>query len=255
MMYIIAGIAAIIIFTFMVICIVICLLKKKARFGSETSNEALNPETISKRESIYTGFSIDNFDMDKINQFNYYNSLRHSKSNVEDKKVMERIEGKEDKESSIQRNLDYFTPDLTAYQPHKSSLPDPDPTYARPLPKAQRPRATQPYSSASPITISERTSSSPASSSEEHQSHTYDFISDPTPGSGASSTSNEPIYRSILKKVPPPTLPKSVPPPALDLPPDLVTVLDLLPPLSPSETPPPSDQASLDRRVRSCTQV
>ena len=69
-MYIIAGIAAIIIFTFLVIVIVICLLKKKTRFGSETSNEQLNTETMSKRGSLYNGFSIDEFDTEKINQLN-----------------------------------------------------------------------------------------------------------------------------------------------------------------------------------------
>ena len=241
-MYIIAGIAAIIIFTFLVIVIVICLLKKKTRFGSETSNEQLNTETMSKRGSLYNGFSIDEFDTEKINQLNYYNSLRQVKPS---------IEASEGSEGSIQRNLEYCIPDLAEYRESEAASSSPpssrraDPTYARPVPKAQRAKNGK-VSSGSPLTISEQTVPSPAT-----ESDTYEYIPEqPT-------SSAEPIYRSILKKVPPPTLPKSVA--GLDVtvtprPPDLVTVLDLVPP-SPGSQDSESQMSPSDKRVRSCTQV
>ena len=247
-MYIIAGIAAIIIFTFLVIVIVICLLKKKTRFGSDVSSEQLHPETVSKRGSLYNGFSVDEFDTEKINQLNYYNSLRQTKG------------GEAAESGTIQRNLDYCTADLAAYREVPGQPADP--TYARPLPRAQRP--ARPAAAGSPLTVSERTASSPAGSSE--GAHTYESL-----GELAREQQHEPIYRSILKKVPPPTLPKSV----VDLdvtvtprPPDLVTVLDLIPPspcttpslpslTSPSSPSPSraSDLSPTDKRVRSCTQV
>ena len=245
-MYIIAGIAAIIIFTFLVIVIVICLLKKKTRFGSETSNEQLNTETMSKRGSLYNGFSIDEFDTEKINQLNYYNSLRQ---------VKPLVEASEGSEGSIQRNLDYCIPDLAEYRESDGVSSSPpssrraDPTYARPVPKAQRAKNGK-VSSGSPLTISEQTLvGSPVA-----ESDTYEYIPEqPT-------SSAEPIYRSILKKVPPPTLPKSVA--GLDVtvtprPPDLVTVLDLVPP-SPSSNSLPDTESQMsptDKRVRSPTQV
>ena len=247
-MYIIAGIAAIIIFTFLVIVIVICLLKKKTRFGSEMSNEQLNTDTMSKRGSLYNGFSIDEFDTEKINQLNYYNSLRQ---------VKPPLEATDGSEGSIQRNLEYYTPDLAEYRESDAASSSPpssrraDPTYARPLPKAQRAKSAKAASS-SPLTISERTASSPA------ESDTYEYITDL---GREPATSAEPIYRSILKKVPPPTLPKSVA--GLDVtvtprPPDLVTVLDLVPPSPSSISSLPDTESQMsptDKRVRSCTQV
>ena len=280
-MYIIAGIAAIIIFTFLVIVIVICLLKKKTRFGSDISNDQLHPETLSKRGSLYNGFSIDEFDTEKINQLNYYNSLRQVKPSHEREGVVSDGDRKE-MEANIQRNLEYCTPDLCDYRESdgtSSSSPDPqchgassssassasppsvrlaDPTYARPVPKAQRSKVPFPPSPHSPLTISERTTSSPANSSDAG-GHTYEFIADLASRDSSTHGSSEPIYRSILKKVPPPTLPKTQQRP-LDVtvtprPPDLVTVLDLVPPSPPSSLPDELELSPTDKRVRNCTQV
>ena len=140
-MYIIAGIAAIIIFTFLVIVIVICLLKKKTRFGSEMSNEQLHPDTVSKRGSLYNGFSVDEFDTEKINQLNYYNSLRQVTA------PLGSTSGSDgEREGNIQRNLEYCTPDLEEYREQCPSPRPQDPTYARPLPKALRSKAGPPSS-------------------------------------------------------------------------------------------------------------
>ena len=132
MMYILAGVGAIVIFTLLVIITTVCLVRKKPNIISELNSEQFHPAG-SLRGSMYSGFSIDDFGDSNMKSNKVSGDQKESRSTFPakplDNDTIER--SSKDKNSIYEIN---YSEKLMFEIPDYNSAP----LYAIPLPKSER---------------------------------------------------------------------------------------------------------------------